>query len=186
MQRAIVTPAVMAGAALDELKSWLAITTSRDDAYLTKLLHAALDMCEAFTGQMVLAATCEEVLSPAVQWQRLRTRPVQAVLEVAARAANGARIALPVADYAIDLDADGGARIRLQASDRITPLPRPLVVTFTAGLAADWEALPDSLRQGVVRLAADQFAQRDGQVVRLAPPSVVAALWQPWRRMRLA
>ena len=65
MKRAIVTPAEMAGAALDELKSWLAITTTRDDACLVTLLHAALDMCEAFTGLMPLAAICEEAGEPA-------------------------------------------------------------------------------------------------------------------------
>ena len=34
MKRAIITPAVLAGAALAELKDWLAITTPGDDAAL--------------------------------------------------------------------------------------------------------------------------------------------------------
>ena len=79
MKRAIVVPAILASAALDELKDWLAITTPRDDAALTKLLRAALELCEAFTGQMPLAAQCEEVLPANTSWQTLATRPVQAI-----------------------------------------------------------------------------------------------------------
>jgi uncharacterized phiE125 gp8 family phage protein len=182
MKRAIVTPAEMAGAALDELKSWLAITTTRDDAYLVTLLHAALDMCEAFTGLMPLAATCEEVLTADAGWHVLRTRPVQAILEVRRppRGGAGTGAMLPPADYAIDLDADGGGRVRL-----LRESAGGVVVRFAAGMAGDWAAVPASLRHGIVRLAADQFEQRGTAAARNAPPACVVALWQPWRRLRL-
>ena len=62
MQRTIVTPAVLAPAALAELKLWLGVTTTADDAPLTGLLAAALETCEGFTGLMPLEAVCEEVL----------------------------------------------------------------------------------------------------------------------------
>lgn len=56
-----------------------------------------------------------------------------------------------------------------------------LEVHLTAGLADDWASLPDALRQGIVRLTAHLFAERDmGE-----PPAIVAALWRPYRRMRL-
>ncbi len=182
MQRAIVTPADMAGAALSELKSWLAITTTRDDPGLSTLLQAALDMCEAFTGLMPLATECEEVLAPTGMWQVLRTRPVQAIRRVARRNAAGEWRDLPAASYAIDLLADGSGRVRLLAATGEAPLR----VTFTAGLAGEWTGLPATLRHGIVRLAADQFEQRGTVAARTAPPACVVALWQPWRRMRLA
>ena len=181
MQRAIVTPADMAGAALSELKSWLAITTTRDDSGLVTLLQAALDMCEAFTGLMPLATSCEEMLAPLGTWQMLRTRPVQAIRGVARRDATGAWRDLPVTDYAIDLLADGSGRLRLMAGASDAPLR----VTFTAGLAEEWSSLPAALRHGIVRLAADQFEQRGTSAARTAPPACVVALWQPWRRLRL-
>ncbi|WP_347302741.1 phage head-tail connector protein [Croceibacterium sp. TMG7-5b_MA50] len=180
MKRAIVTPADMAGAALDELKSWLAITTTRDDSYLTTLLHAATDMCEAFTGLMPLSATCEEMLAPGTGWQALRTRPVQSILQVDRRDAAGTLSTMPVADYAIDLESEGGGRVRLLRDGGGVA-----VVRFVAGLAGEWSTLPASLRHGIVRLAADQFEQRGTAAARTAPPACVVALWQPWRRLRL-
>lgn len=179
MQRAIVTPADMAGAALGELKSWLAITTTRDDPGLITLLQAALDMCEAFTGLMPLAAECQEMLAPLAGWQLLRTRPVQAIHGVARRDAAGEWHDLRASDYAIDLLADGGGRVRVNGDAAVR-------VSFTAGLASEWTSLPAALRHGIVRLAADQFEQRGTSAPRTAPPACVVALWQPWRRMRLA
>jgi uncharacterized phiE125 gp8 family phage protein len=182
MKRAIITPAVLAGAALAELKDWLAITTSGDDAALTALLRTTLETCEAFTGTMPLAQLCEEIVPASARWQALATRPVQAVTWVEGIAANGARFAIPVADYAVDLAADGGAAFRLV---RIGEAAR-VAVRFTAGLAPGWAELPESLRHGVLRLAAHHFRQRDGDAPQAMPPAAVAALWRPWRRMRVA
>ena len=50
--------------------------------------------------------------------------------------------------------------------------------------ASRWEAL-EPIRQGVIRLAAHLFTHRDA-ADEGAPPAAVAALWRPWRRMRLA
>jgi len=182
MKRAIITPAVLAGAALAELKAWLAITTNGDDAALAALLATTLDTCEAFTGAMPLAQLCEEVLPASGCWQRLATRPVQAVTWVEGVPATGPRFALAVADYAVDLDADGGASFRLVR----TGAAARVAVRFTAGLAAGWDALPESLRHGVLRLAAHHYRQRESDGGQAMPPAAIAALWRPWRRMRVA
>lgn len=181
MKRAIIAPPVLAPAALDELKDWLAITMPREDATLVALLNAALETCEAFTGLMPLETTCEEVLPADTCWRGLQTRPIQAVTGVEGIPAEGARFALAAADYAIDLDADGGAHVRV-----INPgSAGRIAVQFVAGLAPDWAGLPDGLRHGVVRFAADTYRRRDGDGAGSQPPMAVAALWRPWRRMRL-
>jgi len=181
MKRAIVVPAILAGAALDELKDWLAITTTRDDAMLAALLHSALDLCEAFTGQMPLEALCEEMLAPNTAWQQLSTRPVMAVTGVDCLAPDNSRSALPSEDYAFELEVDGSAKVRILRLGQ----SRRFAARFTAGMATDWVHLPDGLRQGVLRLAAYHYRQRDEAETRAVPPAAVAALWQPWRRMRL-
>ncbi|HCF24627.1 MULTISPECIES: phage head-tail connector protein [unclassified Novosphingobium] len=182
MKRAIVTPAALAPAALSELKDWLGITTPADDAQLTMLLRAALDSCEDFTGAMPLQQDCEEVLPVSSSWQALATRPVQAITAIEGIPAEGARFALPVANYAIELDADGGGRVLVSnpgAAGRIA-------VRFSAGLATQWSMLPEGLRHGLLRLAAFQYRQREDESAAALPPAAVAALWRPWRRLRLA
>lgn len=183
MKRAIVTPATLAPIALSELKDWLGITTGGDDAQLAALLRAALDACEDFTGLMPLQQLCEEVLPVASGWLTLAARPVQAITLVEGLPAEGARFALPSTDHAIELDHDGGGKVRVSnpgSAGRIA-------VRFTAGLAASWTALPDPLRHGALRLAAHQYRAREDNMSSAAmPPAAVAALWRPWRRLRLA
>lgn len=182
MQRTFVTPPALASAALAELKQWLGVTTTADDAPLAALLGTALETCEAFTGQMPIEASCEEILPLSRDWQALATRPVQAVTAVYGVPADGARFALPAEAYALELEADGSAQIRMA-----TPVAaQRIAVRFTAGLAPAWDGLPDGLRHGVMRLAAHQHRARDGAEAAPLPPAAVAALWRPWRRMRLA
>lgn len=182
MKRQIVTPAALSSAALAELKQWLGITTTADDAPLTALLRAALETCESFTGAMPLAGTCEEVLPSRDGWQALATRPVQAITGLFGLPVDGARFALPADAYAVELDADGGGRVRMLAPGAAVRI----AVRFTAGLATGWETLPDGLRHGVLRLAAHQHRERENEGAAPLPPAAVAALWRPWRRLRIA
>jgi uncharacterized phiE125 gp8 family phage protein len=182
MQRTILVPATLAGAALDALKAWLAIGTTHDDTTLTHLLRASLDTFEAFTGLMALEATAEEIHPAHAGWSGLVTRPVQAIGQVEGVPAEGARVAFAADAYAIDFDADGGGRVRLMRQG----VAGRIAVRFTAGLAGEWDALPEAVRHGVIRLAAHHFRARDDARAGSEPPTAVAALWRPWRRMRLA
>ena len=182
MKRAIVTPATLASTALAELKDWLGITTSADSAQLSALLRVGLEAFEDFTGIMPLQQTCELVLPVSGDWQVLSTRPVQAITLVEGIPAEGSRFALPGGSHEIELDADGGGRVRILnpgAAGRIA-------VRFTAGLATGWSGLPEALRHGVLRLAAHHYRTREDQDGGAMPPAAVAALWRPWRRLRLA
>jgi hypothetical protein len=50
------------------------------------------------------------------------------------------------------------------------------------GGAATWAAVPPAVAQGVVMLAAYLFLRPDED---RAPPAAVAALWRPYRRIRI-
>lgn len=182
MHRTILTPAALSGAALAELKDWLGISASGEDAPLTAVLRSALDLCEGFTGLIPLETACEEVIPARAAWHKLTVRPVHAVTGVAALASDGTRSPLPVQTYAIDLDPDGHARVRLSGP---ASTPR-LIVEMTAGLAPDWDNLPPGLRHGVIRLAADLYRDRTEPGAPRTPPAAVAALWRPWRALCLA
>ena len=160
MKRQIVAPAALSPAALAELKQWLGITTTADDAPLAALLRAALETCESFTGTMPLVAECEEVLPVRPGWQALLTRPVQAITQVTGIAPEGTALALASDAYGIELDADGGGRVRVTApgaASRSTPWRRP------SGNASQLAARPAAKRTAI-RLAAP------GAVTRTRPP----------------
>ncbi len=182
MQRVILSPATLPSSALAELKQWLGITTTRDDAPLSALLRAALQTCEAFTGRAPIEMQCEEVLRAETGWQSLATRPVTAITALDGLTAQAERFILTPGTYDFELDADGRGRVRLTQPGAAVNL----AVRFTAGIADQWDDLPDGLRHGMMRLAAHQHRERDGQGAAPIPPASVAALWRPWRRMRLA
>ncbi|MBD3730719.1 MAG: phage head-tail connector protein [Sphingomonadales bacterium] len=180
MKRVILAPAALSPAALDELKQWLGISVTAEDALLAALLRAALDLCEAFTGTMPLAASCEEVLPASAEWQGLSTRPVIAITAIEGIPAEGARYTLAPSDYEFDFAADGSGLVRVRRQGSAGRV----AVRFEAGMAASWEDLPEAIRQGAIRLAAHHYRERDGAAA--SPPAAVAALWQPWRRLRIA
>lgn len=181
MRRTIIAPADPGAPALAELKDWLGIRTSAEDALLARLLVSALEACEAFTGTMPLVQTCTEVLPARPEWQRLTARPVSAVTQVHGLPADGGTIVLPGDAYALDIDADGTGLVRVLrpgAAGRVE-------VRYVAGLASAWNGLPEALRHGAIRLAAHLYRSRDkGDDAAL--PAAVAALWRPWRRVSLA
>ena len=180
MQRTIVAPAELPGAALDELKQWLAIRSASDDAALAGLLRTGLETCEAFTGAMPVSCLCEEILPASADWHALSARPVVAIAGIEGIPADGARFALAPDAYEVDIAADGTGQVRVVRQGSAGRV----AVRFTAGLAPTWELLPEGLRHGIVRLAAHNWRARDS-AADAGPPAAVAALWRPWRRMRL-
>ena len=165
---------------LAELKAYLRIAVSDEDALLAALARGAADMCEAFTGRALIARDVAEVLAAATAWTRLGAAPVSAILGVDALAQDGAPTALAATDYAIDIDAAGEGWVRLLAGSEA----KRIRVAYRAGMAADANGLPEALRHGIVRLAAHLYTQRD-RPEGGGPPAAVTALWRPWRRLRL-
>ena len=53
-----------------------------------------------------------------------------------------------------------------------------------AALPEDWADIPPSLAEGILRFAAHLYRARD-HADESAPPAAVAALWRPWRALRL-
>ncbi|MEA3541395.1 MAG: hypothetical protein U9R77_04665 [Pseudomonadota bacterium] len=167
-------------APLAELKAYLRMEQDGEDAVLAGLLRGAAALCEQFVGQWLIARDARDTVAGGGGWQRLAARPVLAVTQVSAVDADGASAPLPIDAYAIDIDAagDGWVRSTRAGDDRV------LTVAYRAGMAAEMNGLPEALRQGIIRLAADHYLARGSEDA--APPAVVSALWRPYRRMRLA
>lgn len=186
MRRTIVEAADVSGDALAELKDWLGISRPNEDDLLVDLLQASLAMCEAFTGQVPLSQLVEERLPVTAGAYMLTTRPVAtsaATVELVAQ--DGSRSTVDAADYSLDLAERGDACFVLLADLE----GQGVAVRVRAGIASVWSEIPAGLKQGLIRIAAFLYRDRDrpsGSGTDASPPSSVAALWRPWRVLRLA
>lgn len=173
-------PIVLPDAAVAEAKNYLRIVGSDEDALVARLMRGAAELCEQFTGQVLIARSFTETLPASAAWTRLGATPVRAISSLEKVPVTGAASALAAASYAVDIDASGDGWVRVTE-----PLSGARVrAHFEAGMALDWSGVPDALRQGVVRLAAHFYSER-GEGGDAGPPAAVTALWRPWRRMRL-
>lgn len=176
MTKAAALPAGVVADAVAATRALLRLDEGVEAALLTRLAATALTLAEAFTGTAVVARPFEDVVAAGAGWRLLANAPVTAIAGVAGLSVEGAPVVLPVGAYAIDIDADGRGWVRVDgASGRAA-------VGYTAGLAADWAGMPAPMAQSVAMLAAHLFDHREDDV---APPAAVAALWRPYRRMRL-
>ncbi|HEU0043850.1 head-tail connector protein [Sphingomonas sp.] len=159
-------------------REYLRLQGGVEAALLTRAAAAAFGLAEAFCGVAVVRRLHEDVLPATGGWQRLRARPVTAIAGVTALPVAAAPFVLAVDAYAIDIDADGDGWLQVADAGGAGRV----AVDYTAGLAADWAAVPMPVAQGLVMLVAHLFEHRDGIA---QPPAAVAALWRPFRRMKL-
>lgn len=172
-----VPPGVVADAAA-AAGAWLRAADGQDAASIASLCVSAIALAEAFCGQVLIARAGEQEVPANGTWAALTATPVTAITGVAAVTADGTSPLPPVA-YAIDLDAGGTGWVRAAqpvAAERLT-------VSFVAGEARGWADVPAPIAQGIAMLVAHLFDNRGGDA---SPPAAVAALWRPWRRVRLA
>jgi uncharacterized phiE125 gp8 family phage protein len=161
-----------------EAQAYARVETGEEEALLAGLVRTASALCEAFTGQVLIAREFQERIDANGEWRRLSLTPVRSIDGVAAIADDGSVSPLAATDYAIDIDARGDGWVRSNGASH-----GRLLVTGQAGLAIDANGVPEPLRQGILRLTAHLFATRDGSGGE--PPAAVTALWRPFRRMRL-
>ena len=166
---------------LPEVKAYLRLETDAEDALLAGLVRSATDLCEAFTGQVPLLQERKAQVPADGAWHRLTPTPMRRVTSVTGFDVAGAEVpvAADAVETQIDFCGDGWVRCRRQG-EAVRAL-----LTVEAGLADDWNSLPDAVRQGIVRLTAHLFTHRDAPDEK-GPPAAIAALWRPWRRMRLS
>jgi len=173
-------PIVLPQAAVEEAKAYLRIVGPDEDALVERLMRSAAELCEQFTGQVLIARGFTQLLPASSAWARLGAAPVRTISGVEALPGEGAAMPLIASAYGIDIDANGDGWVRVTDAGAA----RRVRVVFEAGLASQWSGVPEALRQGTVRLAAHLYTHRDGAEDK-GPPAAVTALWRPWRRMRL-
>jgi uncharacterized phiE125 gp8 family phage protein len=164
---------------LAELKAYLRIESDLEDGLLVALLRAAVGQIEAWLGApLVVRELAQEGLAHDGRL-RLAHEPVEAVVGVARVAADGTRTELAAADWTVERLASGGAVVGLAAGGE--PV---VVVRYRAGLAGDWNGVPEPVRLAVLRVAAHAYANRDGES-DAGLPVAARQLLSPFRRARL-
>lgn len=159
---------------LPEVQGYARVETGEEEALLAGLLRTASELCETFLNQALLVRSFELDFRSNEGWTMLPIQPVRSVTSVRR---SGATAALAAAAYRCDIDFDG--RCHLAG----LPVGETFVASGQAGLATDPSDVPEPIRQGILRLAAAMFANRDGQGGEL--PKTVTALWRPYRKAGL-
>lgn len=164
---------------LDETRAWLRLGANNDDAIIAALIRAATDICEAFIGQWLIMRSVEEEIPVDTGAMRLAKRPVLAVDTITALPNDGAEFALTPDQYDVTIARDGLATLRIPMAAAFARVR----VGYRAGIADMANGIPEALRQGIIRMVAHLYAARDGAGGE--PPTIITALWQPWRRLGL-
>lgn len=164
--------------ALAELKAFLRISVNDEDALLAGLVRAAAELCEAFIGRALIERVVEDVVAAATVRIRLGAGPVRTIDSVATLDEAGTATLLGAEDFTAEIDAAGEGGVTLRAAIGA----RRLRIIYRVGMAADWNGVPEMLRHGIVRLAAQYYLRR-GETRDAEVPAAVTALWRPWRRL---
>jgi uncharacterized phiE125 gp8 family phage protein len=167
---------------LEDAKAHLRIDTSSDDALIAGLIRAATEMCEAFIGQLLIERAVSDILPASSDWQRVAQSPVRSITGVEVLPTEGSAYAMPVADYAVDIDAGGTGWVRILTRGSGTSATKRVRISYRSGGASGANAVPEAIRLGVLHMVAHLFANRDAVA---APPAAIVALWRPYRRLRL-
>lgn len=174
-------PLGLDSAMLDEARAYLRVEAAEDDASLSAALLAAIGHAENFTRAVLVRRTAREIISASSGWQILQIAPVQSVISVIGIPTEGAIFAYAAGAWEAKIGSRGEAYLRVTQPGSAGRAE----IACDAGLAADWAALPEALRIGLLRLTAHFYAHRDAPDVG-GPPAAALALLLPWRRLRLS
>jgi uncharacterized phiE125 gp8 family phage protein len=163
-----------------EAQAFLRVETGEEEALLAGLIRSASGLCEAFINQVVIARSFEVDVPASERWERLPLTPVRSIGGVNAIDVNGVAAPTPPSAYSIDIDSSADGWVRLLHANGVSRLR----VSGMAGIADNENGVPEPIRQGVLRLVAHLFTNRDGDGGE--PPAAVTALWRPYRRLRFA
>jgi len=184
MRRTIIERPNVSAEALTDLKSWLGISRPNEDDLLMGLILASLEMCEAFIGQAPMSQLVEERLPTEAGRFAVEARPVNSFVAADTVNENGVSSALEADCFEFEVQVSGEAHFSLNKSVE----GQAISLKVWCGIAPDWDAIPAGIKQGLIRLAAYHYRDRDrlgGAGKDVAPPSSVTALWRPWRSYRL-
>lgn len=181
----VVTPPASEPLTLAEVKEFLRVDHSDDDATLAIFIAAARQLCESYTRLALLPTTFEEYFDEFPEYTgtykdeiRLSRSPVSAVTYVKYIDGNETTITANASDYKTDL---------ISQPARISPdngwfgtyeTINAVFIRYVAGYA-NAASVPAPLKHGMLLVIGDMYENRTDSVKRL--PTAAEYLWNPYR-----
>lgn len=154
------------------------------DPLLAQYLRAAMSAIETRTGKALMTRGFKMTL-PRWRWadkQALPVAPVSAITAVTMRDATGAPAVVSPGRYRLLADRHRPQICAVGSVLPLVPSNGSVEVEFTAGFGANWDAVPDDLRQAVFLQAARFYEERTGIETGLnAQTEALIARWLPVR-----
>jgi uncharacterized phiE125 gp8 family phage protein len=164
----LVTPPTAEPVPLDgdgSAKQHLRVDTTDEDGYISGLIIAAREYCEAYQGRAYVTQTWELSLDcwPARDWIQIPKPPLQAVESIAYRLADGTEQILDPSCYAVDPKSQPGRLALRQGcswpSGELWPLGA-ITIRFVAGYG-DPDKVPQRAKQAMLLLIGHWFEHRE-------------------------
>jgi len=187
MHLVITNPPEAEPLTLEEAKKHLRITHDADDGVINALIKTAREMCESHTRLALVARGCSLYLD---RWEKealeIPAPPLLEVLAIIVHGADGGESEFPETSYTVDTHSRPG-RILIEGAPPQPGLPLGgIEIQFTAGFGDGPEDIPNSLREGMLRLIAHLYLNRGDAPETAIRNSGAAHLFQPYRLMRLS
>jgi uncharacterized phiE125 gp8 family phage protein len=187
MSLQLVSPPALEPVTLDEAKAHLKIDTTDDDALIGTLITGARARAEWHTGRAFITQSWTFALDawPCGEPVEIPLPPLQAVASITTYALNDAATVLDPSLYQVDA-ASSPARIALKQGATLPVNLRAMnaiVIAFTAGYGDAESDVPAQIRDAILELVANAYANRGDTSGEL--PLDALALLAPYRVMKL-
>lgn len=182
----VLTPPAVEPVALADLRQFLRLSGTGDDALLTGLLKAARETLETLTGLVLIKQHLRLYTNrwPNDALVRIDRYPVQSVVCVTAYAPDGVPIILPTVEMHLET-AVRPARLHLQSqADELGGLE----IDFIAGFGETGVDVPDAIKHALMTLVAHWYECRGTYGPADHPASLTPAFERVvnlWRRVSL-
>lgn len=193
----VITAATAEPLSVSEVKDYLRVDSSAEDALVGVLIAAARTMCEQYTRQILMTTTIEEYWDdfPASsasapreasgQWfteydiLRLSRGPVQSVTSVKYYDGNGVEQTINSSSYSLDSVSEPARILPVTAWEGIDPNRlNSVIVRYVVGYASA-AAVPAPLKQAMLLMVGDMYEKRQDSVKQM--PSASEYLMNPFR-----
>lgn len=193
----VITAATAEPLSVSEVKNYLRVDSSAEDALVGALIAAARTMCEQYTRQIMMTTTIEEYWDdfPASsassprdergQWYsdydiiRLGISPVQSVTSVKYYDSNGVEQTISSSSYSLDSVNEPARILPVTSWNGIDPNRlNAVTVRYVVGYASAAD-VPAPLKQAMLLMIGDMYEKRQDSIKQL--PSASEYLMNPFR-----